>query len=102
MARRAKGKRILYQAKNKSGIYQYKVDGQRKTKHFQKKADANFYSLRHIFATRSLEQGMDAVTLSRLLGYANPSITLDKYGHALDDHKRVSVAKLGDIYSAKP
>ena len=44
---------------------------------------------------------MDVVTLSRLLGHANPSITLDKYGHALDDHKRTSLEKLGDIYSAK-
>ena len=65
-------------------------------------ADANFHSLRHTFATRSLEQGMNVVTLSRLLGHANPSITVDKYGHALDDHKRDSVAKLGDIYSARP
>lgn len=63
--------------------------------------DANFHSLRHSFAARSLEQGMDVVTLSRLLGHANPSITLDKYGHALDDHKRTSLEKLGDIYSAK-
>lgn len=36
---------------------------------------------------------MDVVTLSRLLGHATPSITLDKYGHALDDHKRASVEK---------
>lgn len=61
-------------------------------------ADANFHSLRHTFATRSLEQGMDVVTVSRLLGHANPSITLDKYGHALDDHKRKSIEKLGDLY----
>lgn len=63
-------------------------------------ADANFHSLRHTFATRALEQGMDVVALSRLLGHANPSITLDKYGHALDDHKRSSVEKLGGVYSA--
>ena len=44
---------------------------------------------------------MDVVTLSRFLGHANPSITLDKYGHALDEHKRSSMEKLGDIYSTK-
>lgn len=62
--------------------------------------DANFHSLRHTFATRALEQGMDVVTVSRLLGHATPSITLDKYGHALDDHKRVSVEKLDGVYGA--
>ncbi len=43
---------------------------------------------------------MDVVVLSRLLGHATPSITLDKYGHALDDHKRSSVEKLSGVYHA--
>ena len=62
--------------------------------------DANFHSLRHTFATRSLEQGMDIVTLSRLLGHATPSITMDKYGHALEEHKRSCIEKLGGLYGA--
>ncbi len=41
---------------------------------------------------------MDMVTLSRLLGHASPSITLDKYGHALSEHQRASVAKLDALY----
>lgn len=65
-------------------------------------ADANFHSLRHTFATRCLEQGMDVVTLSKLLGHANPSITLDKYGHALNEHQRISVERLGDLYGDQP
>lgn len=63
--------------------------------------DANFHALRHTFATRSLEQGMDVVTLSKLLGHANPSITMDKYGHATSDHKRFSIEKLDDLYSTE-
>lgn len=62
-------------------------------------AEANFHSLRHTFATRALKQGMDVVTLAQLLGHANPSITLDKYGHALDDHKRESVERLDALYA---
>lgn len=61
-------------------------------------APANFHSLRHTFATRSLEEGMDMVTLSRLLGHFAPSVTLDLYGHTLDDHRRQSVQKLDEIY----
>jgi integrase len=61
--------------------------------------DANFHALRHTFSTRSLEEGMDIVTLSRLLGHANPSITMDKYGHSTDEQKLSSVAKLDGLYA---
>ncbi len=43
MARRSKGEGTLYQAKDKSWIYQYKVDGARKTKRFQRKSDAKAF-----------------------------------------------------------
>ena len=42
------------------------------------------------------------MTLARLLGHANPSITLDKYGHALSDHQRSSVGKLDGLYQPGP
>ena len=61
--------------------------------------DANFHSLRHTFSTRSLEEGMDIVTLSRLLGHANPSITMDKYGHSTDEQKLSSMQKLDGLYA---
>lgn len=59
---------------------------------------ANFHSLRHTFATRALEQGMDPVTLSKLLGHANASITLDKYGHSFESQKRAGMELMGALY----
>ena len=29
-------------------------------------------------------------------------MTMDKYGHAIDDHKRQSVQRLDDLYAAPP
>lgn len=43
MARRTKGEGSLYQAADKSWVFQYRVDGQRKTKRFKKKADAKAF-----------------------------------------------------------
>ena len=43
MARRVKGEGSLYQTKDKVWVYQYQVDGQRKTKRFKKKSEANAF-----------------------------------------------------------
>lgn len=56
--------------------------------------EAKFHTLRHTFATRALEANMDIKVLSSLLGHADASTTLNKYGHALPDHKRASMEKM--------
>ncbi|MBP5719364.1 MAG: hypothetical protein J6X53_10420, partial [Abditibacteriota bacterium] len=43
MARRVKGEGGLYQAKDKSWVYQYWQDGKRKTKRFRRKSDATAF-----------------------------------------------------------
>ena len=58
-----------------------------------------FHALRHTFASRAMEQGMDAKTLSVLLGHASVSFTMDTYAHVLTDYKRESMALMEDLYS---
>lgn len=58
-----------------------------------------FHALRHTFATRALEQGMDAKTLSTLLGHYSVAFTLDTYTHVLDDQKRSEMARMEALFS---
>lgn len=59
----------------------------------------NFHALRHTFATRCIEAGMDVKTLSEILGHSNPSITLNTYVHSSIERKRLQIEKLTE-YSA--
>ena len=54
-----------------------------------------FHALRHTFATRALECGMDVKTLSEILGHQNPSVTLKRYTHSLMEHKKEMMNRLG-------
>ena len=56
-----------------------------------------FHSLRHTFATRALECGMDVKTLSEMLGHKNPAVTLTRYAHSLTEHKREMMNRLGKL-----
>lgn len=57
----------------------------------------NFHALRHTFATRALECGMDVKTLSEILGHKNPTITLNRYAHSMLEHKQEMMNKLGKL-----
>ena len=56
-----------------------------------------FHALRHTFATRALECGMDVKTLADILGHKNPQITLNRYVHSLMEHKRMMMNKLDKL-----
>lgn len=45
------------------------------------------HALRATFATRCIEQGMNPRTLQELLGHADFSLTMNLYGHVVDDTK---------------
>lgn len=56
-----------------------------------------FHSLRHTFATRAIECGMDVKTLSEILGHKNPTVTLNRYAHSLMEHKADMMNRLGKL-----
>ncbi|MBQ5781301.1 MAG: site-specific integrase [Spirochaetaceae bacterium] len=54
----------------------------------------NFHALRHTFATRAIECGMDIKTLAEIMGHQNASITLNRYAHCMMDHKIAMMNRL--------
>ncbi len=49
--------------------------------------EINVHGLRHTFATRALESGMNIKTLSQILGHSSVAFTLDTYAHVTEDLK---------------
>ena len=60
-----------------------------------------FHALRHTFATRAVECGMDVKMLSEILGHKSPAVTLNRYVHSFMDGKRKMMNRLGEV-SALP
>ena len=54
-----------------------------------------FHDLRHTFATHALTSGVDAKTLSGILGHTNASFTLDTYTHVTTDMQRHACGIVG-------
>ena len=54
-----------------------------------------FHDLRHTFATHALANGVDAKTLSGILGHTKASFTVDTYTHTTTDMHRKAAEIVG-------
>lgn len=57
----------------------------------------NFHALRHTFASRGLEKGINPKIMQELLGHSSIIMTLDLYSHVLPDTKKEAINKLKEI-----
>ena len=57
----------------------------------------HFHTIRHTFATRCVEAGVEIKSLSEILGHANTSITLSRYVHSSMELKRANMDKLAVV-----
>lgn len=55
----------------------------------------HLHALRHFGPTEAIAAGMDPVTVSKRLGHARPSITLDIYSHALEQQDKELAITIG-------
>lgn len=60
--------------------------------------DRKFHAIRHTFATRALELGVDIKTLSEILGHSNVSTTLNIYAHSLMEQKKMAMNRFNELH----
>ncbi|MFR5601174.1 MAG: tyrosine-type recombinase/integrase [Lachnospiraceae bacterium] len=56
------------------------------------------HSLRHTFATRCIENGMEPQVLKTILGHSKLSMTMDLYAHVLPDTKSKELQKIAVLF----
>ena len=62
-----------------------------------------FHDLRHTFATLALTNGVDAKTVSSMLGHSSSSFTLDVYTHVTTQMQQAAADKMANFMeSAMP
>ena len=60
------------------------------------------HTLRHTFATRGLENGIQPKVMQELLGDTSITMTLDIYSHVLPDTKAAEIQKVQICFKRKP
>ena len=54
-----------------------------------------FHGLRHTFATLAIQQGVDAKTISSILGHYSAGFTLDTYTHVTNEMQKEAAQRMG-------
>lgn len=57
----------------------------------------HMHTLRHTFATRCLENGIQYEVLSEFLGHSSPQITLRHYAHCTPETKRLNIERITPV-----
>lgn len=70
----------------------------RKRKNWQQFNRRNFHVIRHTYATTLLAAGVPIIDVSRSLGHARVSTTLDIYGHAIPENKQIIADKIANAF----
>ena len=58
----------------------------------------HFHTLRHTFATRCVENGVDIASVSRLMGHSSIKLTLDTYTDSMMEKRREAVGTLDLLF----
>lgn len=61
--------------------------------------DRNFHTIRHTYATRCIDHGVDIKSLSEMLGHADIQTTLRLYVHSSMEHKQSVIQKISFLPS---
>ena len=59
--------------------------------------NVTFHMIRHTFASNCIEAGVDAKSLSEILGHSSAKVTLDRYVHSSLELKRINMDKLSAV-----
>ena len=60
--------------------------------------NVRFHDLRHTAGTLALRQGIPLHTVSKMLGHADPAMTLRRYAHVLDDMHEDAARAMDDLF----